>query len=468
MKKRIVWFVLFCLFLLPVTAEASSSLILNYNGKTITYKDTQLKATYNGKVIDLKSTPGILKENNALFSYQDMFIKSDIHATGNYNSTTKKITIERNDIKIIMKLGSKTAKVNGVSKTMPSAPLKVTYKKAGKTKILVPSRFVAENLGLIYNWYSKTGTVSIEDSTVTPTISLNDVSEDVTNIITIPKIDSNIQIIESKDDYWNRQFIITLQGDYTSNLNDSNILIEDSTRAKVSVQLDENMNTDIIIKTNIIRGFVLEESENSFIITIKPPKEVYDKILVLDAGHGGSQTGTLGDPYGNDLIEKEVTLDLVLKAKEYFDEDSTIKVYYTRLDDSTRTLSERAKIANEVEADLFISVHIDSYPSDSTVCGTKVFYSSKVNQQHSTGLTASDFASIVSGYLVEAVGSVDRGVDKNSYQVLNESTMPAILIETAFISNEEDVEILQSEEKKEEISAAIYNSVVETFGTYMN
>ncbi|BCN30301.1 N-acetylmuramoyl-L-alanine amidase [Anaeromicropila herbilytica] len=466
MKKYIAILSVFLVFILPITAEASSNLIIKYNGKTISYQGAQLKVTYNGTDVNLDSTPGILQNNTALFSYQDLFIKSGIGATGNYNKSTKTITIELNGKKILMKLGSKTATVNGVKKNMTLAPVQVTYKKANKTKILVPSRFVAENLGLTYSWYSKTGTVAIENTTITPTVSQNDPSEDEWNTITIPKTDSNMNVLESKDDYWNRQYILTLQGDYTAVLNNSNITVEDGTRATVTVQLNALGNTEVIIKTNIIRGFEVQDNSSSIIVTVKPPKDIYPTIVVLDAGHGGNQPGTLGEYYGNELIEKEVTLDLVLKAKNYFDNDSKIKVYYTRLTDTGVSLTDRVKMANEVDADLFLSVHIDASPTNLDAAGTTIYYSSKKDQLASSGLTSSKFAGIVSSHLVEAVGSTDRGINKKSLQVLNQTVMPAVLIETAFISNENDVDILRSEDNRDAIGASIYDAILETIESY--
>lgn len=147
---------------MPIRAEAASALKIHYNGKTVSYKGIRPKVTYNGKQINLSKNPAILLNNNGMVPFMDVFVNSQIKAKGSYNSKTKKITLKYGDNTVVMKLGSSTASVNGKAKKMPTAPVQVKYAASKKTKILVPSRFVAENLGLLYSWYSKTGTAAIE------------------------------------------------------------------------------------------------------------------------------------------------------------------------------------------------------------------------------------------------------------------------------------------------------------------
>ena len=76
---------------------------------------------------------------------------------------------------------------------------------------------------------------------------------------------------------------------------------------------------------------------------------MYKQIVVLDAGHGGSDSGAVANGYK----EKNMTLKIVQAAKSYFDDDPDIKVYYTRLSDTYPSLTERSDLANEVGADRF-------------------------------------------------------------------------------------------------------------------
>lgn len=146
------------------SSEAATGLkIYDYTTKkTTTYTDKQLKVTLNGALISSSKYPGILVNGIALLPYYETFDASDIDADCVYNDKTGAISISIYGIKIEMKIGSKSARVNGKAYTMPVAPMKLKYVSANKMKVLVPSRFVAEKLGLGYTWYSTKNTVAIE------------------------------------------------------------------------------------------------------------------------------------------------------------------------------------------------------------------------------------------------------------------------------------------------------------------
>lgn len=92
-------------------------------------------------------------------------------------------------------------------------------------------------------------------------------------------------------------------------------------------------------------------------------------VVVVDAGHGGKDSGAVGNGYS----EKNMTLKIVQSIKSNFDKNSSYKVYYTRLSDWYPSLSYRYKMANEVSADRFLSVHINSSDSSSSK-GTETLY----------------------------------------------------------------------------------------------
>src|SRR5699024_1572841 len=89
--------------------------------------------------------------------------------------------------------------------------------------------------------------------------------------------------------------------------------------------------------------------------------------VVLDAGHGGHDPGNLGSGFK----EKEIALDIVLKIGDILEKNPDIKVVYTRKDDSFVDLYVRGKIANDAQADLFVSIHCNSH--NSSAHGTETF-----------------------------------------------------------------------------------------------
>ena len=163
-------------------------------------------------------------------------------------------------------------------------------------------------------------------------------------------------------------------------------------------------------------------------------------VLVMDAGHGGVDSGANGKLYR----EKNMTLAIVLQAKKYFDRDSRFKVLYTRTADTYPSLDDRCKLANKNNADLFICVHINSAGKTST--GTETLYSrSRVNATRKNGITSLQLATAMQKAVVRTTGFTNRGlVDRPNLRVLKKTNMPACLIEYGFISNPTEEKIMHA------------------------
>lgn len=153
---------------------ASGVRIYNYTTKKqYTYTSTQVKVTYNGKKISKDSTPGLIENGIALVSYKDIFAKSKIKAECIYDKKAGTVSISKFGTTIVLKIGSRTAYINGKKVTAPVAPVKIKYVDQNVTKILVPSRFVSENLGFKYTWNKNTRTAAIEGKNLPMLLSYN-------------------------------------------------------------------------------------------------------------------------------------------------------------------------------------------------------------------------------------------------------------------------------------------------------
>ena len=148
--------------------------------------------------------------------------------------------------------------------------------------------------------------------------------------------------------------------------------------------------------------------------------------IFIDPGHGGSNPGAIA---ASGLEEADVTLDIglrlgrILKSRGY-------EVAYSRTEDVTVSLAERARLANDWGADYFISIHCNSNPNPEAN-GTSTYC-------FSLGTTAAVLAEYVNSALVQAIGTRDLGVLTANFAVLRRTRMPAILVETAFLSNPEE------------------------------
>lgn len=210
----------------------------------------------------------------------------------------------------------------------------------------------------------------------------------------------------------------------------------------------------INISLDCVYAFVIYQDDNYIYVDLRRPKDVYDKIVVIDAGHGGKDGGTYSKD--KEYFEKDVNLSIVLKLKEILDKKD-IKVYYTRTEDKTLYLNPRVNFANEVEADLFISIHCNSSES-SKPQGAEVLYN---ENQTGYGFTSKRLAEIALEEISPVIGRVNRGIVPGSEMVIvGKSKVPVALIEVAFMSNQEDLNFLVQEDNKTKIAEAIYKGIV--------
>ena len=167
-------------------------------------------------------------------------------------------------------------------------------------------------------------------------------------------------------------------------------------------------------------------------------------LVVLDPGHGGSDTGTIGH---RRVYEKKVVLDITKRVKHKLNA-SNVAVRMTRTRDKTLTLNERPRLASRWGADVFVSIHANSasrssaqgvetfvmpaagFPSTTSVTPDKKTYPGNRNDAASTLL-----ASYIQQGLVTHTATPDRGVKRARFVVLREAECPAVLVEVGFLSN---------------------------------
>ncbi|WXR61145.1 N-acetylmuramoyl-L-alanine amidase [Peptostreptococcaceae bacterium AGR-M142] len=172
-----------------------------------------------------------------------------------------------------------------------------------------------------------------------------------------------------------------------------------------------------------------------FLIELIPTK----KIIVIDAGHGGNDPG-FPSKYSKSIFEKEINLKIAKKLESKL--EKKYKVHMIRTQDIKIDNYNRAKKANELEADIFISIHANSF-EDQNVEGIEIFYDLEDekeleygNQKQKDSKFLADF---VLNDMVEESGANKRGVKKNHRIIVTrETNMPAILIETGFMSNSKE------------------------------
>jgi len=186
---------------------------------------------------------------------------------------------------------------------------------------------------------------------------------------------------------------------------------------------------------------------------------IMNKIIVIDAGHGGNDPGKPG-VHGKD--EDELNLEIALKLREIIEQSGGIVVMTREADELSDTnlnkdLKNRVEKANENMGDIFISIHLNSF-SQSKYKGAQVFY-----QNNST--KGKVLAEKIQEELRKTLDSNNDRMAKssNSYYVLRNAKMPAVIVECGFMSNPEEERLLNNKDYQYKIAWAIYKGIIGYF-----
>ncbi|WCK52764.1 N-acetylmuramoyl-L-alanine amidase [Aneurinibacillus sp. Ricciae_BoGa-3] len=174
--------------------------------------------------------------------------------------------------------------------------------------------------------------------------------------------------------------------------------------------------------------------------------------IVIDAGHGGSDSGAVGAA-GN--YEKTLTLSVASKVAADLRNNPNFNVIMTRTGDTLPSLQDRVDIANGAKADVFLSIHANSaVPS---AHGTETYY--RTSQ-------SSTFAAIIHKHLISATGFFDRGVKTANYYVIKNTSMPSTLVELGFLTNSAENQTMLTPQFQQRVADALAAGITEYYNKY--
>jgi N-acetylmuramoyl-L-alanine amidase len=195
----------------------------------------------------------------------------------------------------------------------------------------------------------------------------------------------------------------------------------------------------------------MSDEELQILDDLKQQMTDKDFVLILDAGHGGSDVGTGSADY----YEKDLNMDIVWTMKEmlYY---CGVTVLLTRDGDETVTLEERSLFANESEADYFVSVHCNYCEEDASVAGLECYY-------WNTSPAGKAYADAIIHTAAENQEIGIRGTKTEDFHVLRETKLPAVLIETGYLSNSGERSKLYDKEYQQTLSVYLVKGIIEGY-----
>ena len=351
-------------------------------------------------------------------------------------------------------------------------------------RTLIPARAFFETLGAQVSWDDGSRTVTIiEEET---TIEL--------------KIDSTITLVNGKEKQLEvPAMIIDHDGDgFGSTMIPLRFVSEG---LGYNVSWAEDTRTATVAKEDpVYEGSDTPQVDTSFGKLAVLNTNAREKLVIIDLGHGGRDTGAIAlEDQPGQVYEKDINLQVGLKLKEYLDQ-AGFRYLFTRVDDSSLTLLERPAFANENKGDIFVSIHNNS-SEKAAPKGTEVYYYSKTYQENPTmdpgaetspsglesvtgsgmesitdsavnpiphqdekdryGIYSKDIARAVQMEMVQMLGTDNRGAKEGpKLAVLNKTSMPAIIVEGAFLSNPEDYQRIIAEDYADKYAFAVAKGLI--------
>ena len=454
-------------------------LVLPEHGQAAAAKS---KIILDGK--ELTSGQSVLVENiNGTVMVPLRLISESLGYNVGWNQKSKTVTIEQQGKIIKLVVNQKAASVDDKTVMLTTAPI------LRSNTTLVPIRFISEQFGLTVGWDNTKKIVNLttpngntggengnggSDVVVPP----DDVTNNLTmvngvsfseNRLTIAMVGSSapkVTVMKNPD-----RIVVDLPNATFSDLFGTGQVLDPDLNGKLEVtdypdvsgvryslfssnpytvrfviDLNHAKNYNVEVSGDETKLVVIDLNAESTDDTTTQPGNSGRKLVVLDAGHGAKDSGAVGV---TGKYEKKFNLDIVLKTAELLKKENKIDFVLTRSDDTFLELKERVAIANNLKADLFISVHANSSGS-SSASGTETYYQREASKE---------LAKVMHKYLVQATGLTDRGVRYGNFHVIRETKMPAVLLEVGYLSNKKDEALLFTEALQNKVAAAIVSGI---------
>lgn len=396
MKKLLTIFLMIALLSIH-TCAAPKKVSLEINGKSKSLTTANVLVNY--EVLKSEFSPYI-SGGRTFVPIREL--TEGLGATVTWNNDEKTAHIELGSTVVVLKINNAGVVVNGKKLDLDenAIPRMATYLEKGKeTKTMVPLRFLSETFGFQVSWDNKTKTATIHGSVA---VAISDDVKKTEEKMVEPILKKAASIDTTKDNEDKEM--------KAESLNSST----DSENEKSATESMKEKKERVITKT----------------ITAEGPVTV-----VLDAGHGGKDSGALAKD--GKTTEAELNLAVTTSLARKLRSEG-IEVIETRTTDEFIALKKRAQIAEDANAEIFVSIHFNS-ASSQKASGIEVLYAPE-NKVEIKEAEQIHLAKCILQEVLKETGSSSRGVKaRPDLVVLRRTSMPAALVELGFLSNDKDL-----------------------------
>ena len=256
--------------------------------------------------------------------------------------------------------------------------------------------------------------------------------------------------------YHQLRHVFTFDADMSAHFGHGYIPFNTDYSSHVIVGNNEAGQTEIVVYGPDIAYAELIQTPTGIDIRTFSPREVYDFIVMLDPGHGGSDSGAVH--FG--FRESDMVLIVSNAVYAWLQQHPTIGVFTTRVDDSFVSLADRAEMANGV-ADLFVSLHMNGFHTG-VPNGTETYWRPH-DEEYRWPISREAVAYIFHNNVLQDLGRANREVRTANFAVLRLTNMPSVLIEYGFMSNEAEMQAMASPEGIQAMINATFRSIVEIY-----
>lgn len=471
---------------LPVRAAGPNGLlnIEVHNETTGRYEPQQaekVNISLDGTVVDLTGdVPGLALGTRTMVPIRT--VAEALGATVLWPQGSNQVILRKGADTIVLTLGSADAVVNGQAVPLPDGVPACVVKHQGVERTMVPLRFVSEQLGAQVGWDQDTFTAEIV-SGESDTAYITRIQADYDMQTVFIGMDRKLEYRITDGDGMVTLDILgaELSAGFPGTIAVDNDFIDTVRYAQHGAGLydgyDRVVRVELALADGVTRekNLTVEQQEDGILITAfrapedepelpETPEEPTDPVnpsnpidparrtVVIDPGHGGTSSGAAYEG----ILEKDLTLPISLKLEALL-KAAGYNVVMTRSTDVYLGLYERADIANSVDADIFVSIHANAF-DDPSVNGLITYY-------HPSSGRGKRLAQAIQTPASQATGAKDRGVASADFVVLRETDMCAVLVETGFMTNHDELMKLNDSAYQDKLAQGIAQGIINYLNT---